>query len=343
MYSDRTLVLTIGLPENENVEGILTFEDISLASIPQFESLVVALTALGARHDPVNMRYRPDTPFVLSYVECRLKDVTQSHLLRFVAGIPTLVTLKLQLPLLGLEKMPPLDTPHLTTLILRGELPCIYQFLGSISSPVLEELRVSFSRNQWDKLDTLHDRMRDSAYTLALAPASFPALRTLRVEEKELHPRWSDVSFGCALRPLMHIPTLEDVEVQLDASPLWVSDDDLMRVAVVWPEVRRLVLTCKKAAERAPTLDVLSHVKAACRNMVELVLPKIILTGPEPDVLTTPGRLVDTPVGNHPLRLLSLLPPLGLDRSRLKNSFSIVLDSFVIVLFLCNAPRDIMM
>ncbi|RPD60927.1 hypothetical protein L227DRAFT_501370 [Lentinus tigrinus ALCF2SS1-6] len=304
--SDRTLVLTTGLPESENVEDVLTAGNISLASIPHFGPLVAALMTVGASHKPVNVRYRPDAPFVPSYTDCLLQDVSQLPLLQYLASIPTLVTLQLQLPVFGLETLPPLDAPHLTTLIVRGELPCIYQLLHAIRAPALEKLKITFHRNQWDKLDTLDGSLRDAAYTLALAPTSFPALRTVQVEENEPCPRWSDVSFGCAFRPLMHIPTLEDVEVQLDASPLWVSFDDLARVALVWPELRRLVLTCSRASKRAPTLDALSHVEAACRNLVELVLPKIRMQEPDAVAVQMQPYSLNPSLGHHPLRTLRL-------------------------------------
>ncbi|TFK83584.1 hypothetical protein K466DRAFT_257626 [Polyporus arcularius HHB13444] len=305
MMSDSTIVLTVGLPESENVEDVLTAGDISLACIPHLEPLVAALIAVGASHKPVVLRYRANAPFVLSYVECRLQDASHVPLLQHVLSIPTLVALQLHLPAFGPEALPVLYAPSLTAVVLRGELPCTYQFLHAMRASSLEKLQIFFHRNQWDKLNTLDESLRDHAYMLALAPTSFPVLRTVRVEEVELHPRWSDVSFGCAIRPLMHIPTLEDVEVQLDASPLWVSVDDLARVAVVWSDLRRLVLTCKTAAKRAPTVDALSHLEAACRNLVELVLPKIRLQEPE-SLGAHPGRLIDAPVGNHPLRTLHL-------------------------------------
>ncbi|KAI0694938.1 hypothetical protein C8T65DRAFT_758752, partial [Cerioporus squamosus] len=273
-------------------------------SVPHFGPIVAALTSVGGSHEPVIVRYRPNAPFILSYAECRLKDVSQLLLLQLVVSIPSLTSLQLHLPAFGPETLPALYAPSLTALFLRGELPCLYQFLHVTRAPALEELHVFFYRNQWDKLDTPDETSRDHAYTLALSSTSFPVLRRVKVEEAELLPRWSDVSFGCAFRPLMHIPTLEDVEVRLDASPLWVSVDDLARVAIVWPELRRLVLTCSRMARRAPTFDALSHLEAGCRNLVELVLPKIRLQ--ESEVLARPGRLVDGQVGNHPLRTLHL-------------------------------------
>ena len=301
---DRTLVLTVGLPPSGDVEGILTTGDVSFSSIPHFGPLVAALTAVGAGHQPVNIRYRLNAPFVLSYADCSLQDVSHLSLLQLLVGSPTLITLQLRVPLFGPETLPTLDAPYLTTLILSGELPCIYQFLHAIRTPALESLQLSFHRSQWDKLDTLEDPTRYPAYSLALPPTSFPALHTVQVAETELAPRWSYVSFGCAFRPFMYIPTLEDVKVLLDASPLWVSNDDLARVAVVWPELRRLVLACTKVVKRAPTLDALGHLQMACRNLTELVLPKIKLN--EPDIPAHVMPLDNAHPRNHPLRTLRL-------------------------------------
>ena len=118
----------------------------------------------------------------------------------------------------------------------------------------------------------------------------------------------------------MSVTTLEDVEVRLDASPMRVCADDLVQIAASWPYVTRLVLSCKNACEDGPAVQDLLCLETACRDLTELVLPRIDLSVPEPDfganaspdcVATTKSAIDahdkgtrSTPVGGHPLRLL---------------------------------------
>ncbi|KAI0740088.1 hypothetical protein C8Q76DRAFT_186122 [Earliella scabrosa] len=315
--ADDTLILTVGVPRGDNEKQIITLGDVSLEHLPHFESFASAIAAAGVRHKPVVVRYLPGAPTLdVSHVECRLSGIAQFPLLQTLLDFTFLTSLLLELPFFGPDALPPLTLPSLTALSLRGELPCAYQFIAALYAPALGKLSISFHRNQWDKLDALADPLRDEAYSLCLFPQSFPALRTVTLAEEEPHPRWSDVSLGCALRPLLHLPTLEDVEVRLDASPLWVSDEDVAHLAASWPWLRRLVLTCRVAANRCPSLGALLHLEAHGRELVELVLPKLRLDCDLADFMPlvpddgavqgTPSGLVGT-VGapqEHPLRTL---------------------------------------
>ncbi|KAI0739853.1 hypothetical protein C8Q80DRAFT_199836 [Daedaleopsis nitida] len=165
-------------------------------------------------------------------------------------------------------------------------------------------------------------------------PAPSPPLRTLKMEEKEPRPRWSDVSLTCALFPLLLcIPAPENVEVRFDASPLWVGDGDIAQLAASWPHLRRLVLTCHtnlNAANRCASIGALGHLAAGCRDLEEVVLPRVRLD--DSDTLaragsqtastgsnlqsdlddTTPCGLVGMDVDQgtaHPLRSLSVACP----------------------------------
>ncbi|KAI0739850.1 hypothetical protein C8Q80DRAFT_1111288 [Daedaleopsis nitida] len=306
---DGTLILTVGPPQSHNEKGLISLRNVLLENIPHFRSFAAALAATSVSHKPVGVRYLPGCPTLdLSHAECKLRDVTVFPVLSSLLTVSTLASLQLELPLFGAESLPALTAPSLTSLTLQGELPCTYQFLAALYAPALGTLGIHFHRNQWDKLDTLDDPMRDRAYTLPLLSRSFPALRTLKMEERELRPRWSDVSLTCALFPLLCIPTLEDVEVRFDASPLWVGDGDVAQLAASWPYVRRLVLTCTNTANRCASFGALGHLAAGCRDLRELVLPRLRLD--DSDTLARAGSQTSTGSSTaHPLRSLSVACP----------------------------------
>ncbi|KAI0808270.1 hypothetical protein C8Q74DRAFT_126045 [Fomes fomentarius] len=312
------LILTLGIPKDDNEKDVVTLGEVLLEHVPHFYPFAKTLLAAGITHKPVAVRYLLGSPtMAISHAECRLRDIMQLPILQGLLNLAVLTSLQLELPLFSPHALPPLTAPSLTSLCLRGELPCTYQFIAALYAPALGTLTIHFHRNQWDRLDTLDDPMRDAAYATRLFPQSFPSLRTLRLEEREPRTRLSDVSLGCAIRPLMYIPTLEDVEVQMETSPLWVSDEDIAEIAVAWPDVRRLVLTCKNAANRCPSCTALRYIEAQCRELAELGLPKLRLDENLQDVEFNalqgdprgghgawPSGLVGMDEEPHPLRML---------------------------------------
>ncbi len=315
----ETLILTLGIPKEDNDEkDVVTLGDVLLEHVPHLYPFAKMLLAAGITHKPVVVRYLLGSPtMAISHAECRLRDIIQLPILQGLLNLTVLTSLQLELPLFSPHALPPLTLPSLTSLCLRGELPCTYQFIAALYAPALGTLTIHFHRNQWDRLDTLDDPMRDAAYATRLFPKSFPSLRTLRLEERETRPRLSDVSLGCAIRPLTYIPTLEDVEVQMETSPLWVSDEDIAQIAVAWPDVRRLVLACKNTPHRCPSFKALGYVEAQCRELAELGIPKLRLDESLQDVDfnslqdaargghgARPSGLVGMDEEPHPLRTL---------------------------------------
>lgn len=315
-FESGPLVLTVAVPDTTGHENdVVTLRNIELTNIPHFAPFVASLSAAGVSHKPITVRYlQGSQAIVLSHVECRLRDVAHLPLLQqLFTGYNVLTSFHLELPWFGIEPLPELSAPTLTRLTIRGGLPYTYQFLVALSAPSLQTLEVKFHRSLFDHLHALHDPSQDYAYSLALSPQHLPSLRTARFEETEEVPRYSEVSLGVALRPMLSVVTLEDVEVRLCASAMWVSDDDAALIARAWPNLRRLILGSVQVSRRLPTFAALVYLEAGCGNLDELVLPRLDLTSkaadaqgqskaPDGDVLF-PRGMVQCEWG-HPLRSL---------------------------------------
>ncbi|PIL32493.1 hypothetical protein GSI_05196 [Ganoderma sinense ZZ0214-1] len=276
----RPLVLTVAVPDTSGHENdVVTLGNLQLENIPHFRPFAASLSAAGVSHKPISVRYiQGSQTVVLSHIECRLQDVAHLPLLQQLCIQYTpLTSLLLDLPWFGMDPLPELSALTLTRLTLRGGLPYVYQFLAALHAPALQHLEVKFHRSLWDHLGNPDDPSLDHAYTLALSPQRLPALRVARFEETEEVPRYSEVALGCALGPMLSLATLEDVEVRLRASAMWVSDADAAVVARAWPNLRRLVLRSVQVSRRLPTLDALVYLEAGCGNIEELFLPRLDL------------------------------------------------------------------
>ena len=284
------LVLTVAVPDTARHENdVVTLRNIALTNIPHFGPFVASLSAAHVSHKPVTLRYiqGPQTP-ALSHVECRLRDVAHLPLLQQLCTQYTLLTsLHLDLPWFGADPLPELSAPTLIRLTLRGGLPYAYQFLFALHAPALQHLEVKFHRSLWDHLGNPADPSLDHAYALVLSPQRLPSLRAARFEETEVVPRYSEVALGCALGPMLSLAALEDVEVRLRASAMWVSDADAAVVARSWPNLRRMVLSSVQVSRRLPTLDALVYLEAGCGSLEEVFLPRLDLArtgaGQNPD------------------------------------------------------------
>ncbi|KAI1786095.1 hypothetical protein LXA43DRAFT_1185364 [Ganoderma leucocontextum] len=285
-FESGPLVLTAAVSDTTGHENdVVTLRNIELKNIPHFAPFVASLSAAGVSHKPVTLRYlQGPQPIVLSHVECRLRDLAHLPFLQqLFTGYSVLTSLHLELPLFGPEPLPELSAPTLTRLTIRGGLPYAYQFLVALHAPALQKLEVKFHRSPWDHLNKLNADSHDHAYSLQLSPQRLPSLRTAKFEETEEVPRYSEVSLGCAFRPMMSVATLEDVEVRLRASAMWASDDDAAVVARAWPNLRRLVLSSVQVSRWLPTFQALVYLEAGCGNLDELVLPRLNLACADPD------------------------------------------------------------
>ncbi|KAI9065689.1 hypothetical protein FKP32DRAFT_1684849 [Trametes sanguinea] len=304
----QALILTIG-PNGDTVSdtdenGLLTLGTFPLECIPRLAPLALALNHLGVRHKPVVVQYRQGSKAPLlhvSHAKCRLDDPAQLSTLRYLLQLTDLTSCDITLPVFSTRRLRRSKAPYLSTaLTLRGEYTSAIHFLAALDAESLRKIVIIFRRNQFEALCS--GTRIDPAYLLQLHAFAFTQLRTVKLCENEPYPRYSDIALACFLRPLFSLLRLEDVELVLTESPLWVQDYDITQIALTWRGARRLVFSCTRCAKGAPTLDSLYVLADTCPNLAELLLPKLDVVNLGDTINKRPPTVPPAGKPTHPLR-----------------------------------------